>query len=341
MSVYVPILKSKPAEIWACGRAGLSFLAKNRAIFDLVPGPDTKSTIATFAGRLARAWPAKAIITVDSLYVHKPNGVVLSLAQALIGHHILERPVVHLDDSPHVLGEVRAACALHSQGACLRLGSEDEDPNPNVTKAQVTKILVAVGLTASDVDLLVDFSTVQSTRDVTRCLPLATAMLAWAATIGGWRSVTLASGAFPKSISNLPLGMATQLQRYDAVLFTAVANAHPAIQADYGDYGINYPRMPEPIPRGPKPNLRYADGLVWQVYREDKILPGNESFYTLCSRVVQSAHWKGHGYSPGDAEIDRCSLSAGGAGTATQWLAYGASHHFAHVADRLANLGVP
>lgn len=248
---------------------------------------------------------------------------------------------MRLDDSPRILRDVAAACALHSEGACLRLGSEDEDPNPSVPRGQLAKVLAGTGLRTRDIDLLIDFTTVASTRDVTRCVPLALDMLTRVAANGPWRSVALAAGAFPKSISALQSGSVTPLPRYDARFFAQVLSAGPQIQPDYGDYGINYPIMGPSPPRAPKPNLRYTDGLVWQVDREDRLLPGNDSFFTVCARAVQSGYWAGINFSQGDTEIERCSRRVGSAGTATQWLQYGASHHMASVVDRLATLGVP
>ena len=131
------------------------------------------------------------------------------------------------------------------------------------------------------------------------------------------------------------------MHRHDADLFDAIIAAGPAIPPDYGDYGIGHPALPTGAPRGPLPNLRYASGRDWQVFRESKALPGNQSFFTLCDRVTHSQHWPGAGYSAGDSEILRCAQSLGGAGTATQWLQFGASHHVAHVIDRLTTHGAP
>jgi len=230
---------------------------------------------------------------------------------------------------------------LHKEGACLRLGSIEQDPNPNISTLQISKLLNAIGLKTQDMDVLIDFATVASMRDVTRCVPSAIKMLVWANTNGPWRSVTIASGAFPPSISDLSLGVVTSLRRYDANLFSLVVAAGPVIQPDYGDYAINNPFLQPPAPRGPKPNLRYTSGMAWEVLREDTLLPGNQSFCTVCAKMVHSIHWAGRQYSAGDMEIERCSRQVGGAGTATQWLEWGASHHMAHVIDRLTNLGEP
>ena len=338
---YVPILKSKPAEIWAWTNVSTTVLTASRVLFELVPTDTKISSVLNFVNRLTRNYPGGQIITVDCGYFGQGSRVVTDISQELHNRNVYERPVFRLSDTPAILGQIRQACALHGQGACLRLGSDTEDPDPNVAIQDVANTIASVGLNTSQIDLIIDFKVIESTRDVTRCVPLALGMLAWAPTCGAWRSITLASGAFPKTISGLALGLATGLDRFDAMLFTGVAQGNPVITPDFGDYSINYPILGPTPPRAPNPNLRYTDGLQWQVEREERILPGNDSFYTLCQRVVQARYWAGRGYSAGDAEIERCSRSTGSPGTATNWLSFGGSHHMTHVVDRLATLGVP
>ena len=115
--------------------------------------------------------------------------------------------------------------------------------------------------------------------------PLVLSMLIWATNCGNWRSVTLSSGAFIRTIAGLPIGL-SQLDRFDPILFDRVAQRNPVIIPDYGDYGINYPIFAPTPPRAPNPNLRYTDGLQWQIDREARNLPGNESFYTICQRLA-------------------------------------------------------
>src|SRR6202042_2006596 len=125
--------------------------------------------------------------------------------------------------------------------------------------------------------------------------------------------------------------------RFDAELYNQVIAAVPALIPDFGDFGCASPTMPAGGWR-PNPNLRYTSGMSWQVFREQAVLPGNDSFFTVCQKVVASAHWppSGGAYSWGDAEIERCSTSTGSGGRATEWRAYGTSHHLAHVVERLA-----
>lgn len=194
------------------------------------------------------------------------------------------------------------------------------------------------GLPAASIDLVFDFSAVADGRDIQRTTPSAQALIAWASD-QQWRSVAVASAAFPESISALPKGERTVLRRFDADLWLMLSSTRPELA--FGDYGIGHPSMPMTHGRGSLPNLRYTVGEEWWVWREAQDLPGYESMRTLCKRVVESDGYAGKDYSWGDAEIDRVARGVGGTGNATHWRAWATSHHLAAVTDRLANRNAP
>ena len=338
---YVPILKSKPAEIWAWQNASPTVLNATRVVFEVVPTNTKTSPVNNFVNRLTRNYPDGQVITVDCALFGENSRVVTEISQALIQKGVNERPVFRLSDTSAIISQIRQACTLHGQGACLRLGTDEEDPDPNVSSQDVLNAVGSIGLNTSQVDLIIDFNVVASARDVARCVPLALSMLVWAINYGNWRSVTLASGASLRTVSVLAPNRVSQLDRFDAMLFDRVVQGNPVIVPDFGDYGINYPIFGPTPPRAPNPNLRYTDGFQWQVDREPRHLPGNDSFYTICQRLVQAPYWQGANYSAGDRELDQYAQGIGGPGNATSWLSFGGSHHFAHVVDRLATLGVP
>ena len=338
---YVPILKSKPAEIWAWTNAGPTVLSATQVVFEVVPTDTKTSPVSNFVNRLARNYPAGQVIAVDCDLFGQNSRAVTEVSQALVQNSVNERPVFRLSDTPAIISQIRQACTMHGQGACLRLGSDEEDPDPNVSTQDVLNAVQAIGLNTTQIDLIIDFKVVASARDVARCVPLALSMLVWASNCGNWRSVTLASGAFIKTVSDLAPNGVSQLDRFDAILFSRVAQGKPVINPDFGDYGINYPIFGPTPPRAPNPNLRYTDGLQWRVDREPRNLPGNNSFYTICQRLMQAPYWQGANYSAGDRELQQYAQGIGGPGSATNWLSFGESHHFAHVVDRLATLGVP
>ena len=194
----------------------------------------------------------------------------------------------------------------------------------------------------AQIHLIIDFYAVDSNKGITRVMPTAVSVLGWTWANGPWASVTVASGAFPNTISNLPTGTHTRLHRYDAAFWMALTSTSGLrFKPDYGDYGINYPLIGAAVPRGPLPNLRHTVGDHWNVWREPMTPPGNQGFRVLCGKVVAAPGWHGSGYCWGDGEVARCSTGAGGAGTASEWRAYSTSRHLQVVTDRLTTVGAP
>ncbi|MEO6318510.1 MAG: hypothetical protein ABIP36_06985 [Acidimicrobiales bacterium] len=347
MPTYMPVLKGKPGEFAAWRHATASVIANSRPVIEVVPMRGQERDLADILNHVRAGWPSGSVLTLDCGALDQtvpvgssPDCAVLWSAAALLAEGVAMRPVVRIDDAPPVWAEVGAAHAVHGHGVALRLGSEENDPDPTAAAAVLPALLTAVGVGTDQVDLIIDLWAVESPRDVTRASTVAGIVLAWAHTTGPWRTVTILSGAFPASISNLPTGAATAIPRYDAELYDQVVAAGPAMEVDFGDFVVAHPSMPG-AGRGPLPNLRYTAGRDWRIFREPKALPGNQSFFTVCAKVVASPAWVGTSYSWGDAEVDRSASSIGGAGTATQWRSYGTSHHAAVVIDRLATLGAP
>lgn len=77
-----------------------------------------------------------------------------------------------------------------------------------------------------------------------------------------WRSVAVAGGAMPQSISHLPTHAPTAVRRWDLQLWKRVAD----LGVLYADYGIAHPGMAGPRWR-PMPSPRYTDDEVWWIYR--------------------------------------------------------------------------
>jgi hypothetical protein len=353
--LYVPILKGKPGEFDALRHSDALVLARTRPLFEVVPSEHGRDRdVELFADRLGSAWaqaPQAGVATIDCGALNQTSRVrgsmdsaILWMARMLYDKGVPARPVVRPRDSVAVITEAAAAMRLHGRGVCLRLGDETADPDVATAAARLEPLLRELEAAVDDVHLLIDLWAVTSLRDVNRALPVAEAVTRWAASVGTWASITVASGAFPDSISDLPVNTATNLPRYDAQLWRQLSET-PGIPyvPDFGDYAINAPAMPLAVPRGPIPNLRYTFGADWRVFREQRRRPGNQSFFTLCGRVVADAAWprEGTAHCWGDDQIERCSRSAGSPGAASQWRAYGTSHHLATVTRRLASRRVP
>lgn len=349
MTVYAPVLKGKPGEFMAWGQASATVQAATRPLFEVVPVHGAARDLEIFANNFAPVSHAETVPAIDTGFLDQTvpvdgsaHGPLLWMATELHGRGVATRPVIRLDDDPVVLGEAARAVAIHGAGAVLRLGSEEEDPDPAAAAAALPSVLAITGLAVGDIHLVIDFREVENSRTAARLVPIAEAVVRWADSVGPWASVTSVSGAFPASISNLDKDTHTPLPRVDAEFWNNLSSVGGLpLVPDFGDYGVNHPSMPVSVPRGPLPNLRYTYGDEWWVWRENRALPGNESFFTLCGRVVASPAWTGHGHCWGDAQVQRCSTSAGGPGRPVEWRAYSTSHHLAVVTDHLATTGAP
>lgn len=342
---YMPILKAKLGEFLAWRNSKIAVRSLTQPIFEIVPNRDPASNLNTFVRRVSSNWPQGKVVTVDTSALDQSvvNGSAdkptMWIARVLRDHDIPVRPVVYLDDNADVLIDAAAIHQLHRHGICLRVRPTSKDPLVVTSSTTIPRHLMAIGFVPSDIDLLIDFQYVDNVQAIA---PIATKIIQWAAATGNWKSVTVAAGAFPASISHLPAGTHTPLARHDASLWrNLVADDNLPIQLNYGDYGVTHPAVSAAIPFAPNPSLRYTYMDVWWVWREQRERPGNQSFYTLCERVIHSPAWVDEHFSWGDQQIYRCAKNIGGPGAATQWLAYGTSHHLATTTTRLATLGEP
>ncbi len=173
-SNYIPILKGKLGEFSAWRTAGPIVWDSTRPVFEVVPTKGPAADLTTFINGATSDWPQGMTMTVNigaldqSAVGQSADSPTMWVARALHGRGILARPVVHLDDKPAVLAEAAAAHELHHQGACLRLGSEEEDPDVDVAAAAMPGVLATTGFKPADIDLLIDFQHVDSEKTIGR-----------------------------------------------------------------------------------------------------------------------------------------------------------------------------
>lgn len=346
MTRYMPLLKAKPGEFEAYGTLAASAASGLLPLFEWVPDASLTKAVEKPTKDAQKFVPFGARVAVDcgalpqaTLHGSPSVPIPIWVAQELQSNGIEMLPVVRLGDAH---GVVATFAQIVSQMAipevALRLDSNTLGV-PSVVAAQIHAMAKALGLGLHQIHLLLDFKQIFDHAAVTAATPNAVAAIGWAGTLGHWASITLAGGAFPAALGHLPPGASHLLPRFDAELWRSVVAAGHSV--DFGDYAVNGTGMPSSAPFPPNPGLRYTAGRDWLIRREQKLLPGNQSFFTVAANVVAHPDYAGAAYSWGDGEIARCSSGVGGPGNASKWRAYGTSHHLTTVVDRLATLGEP
>jgi hypothetical protein len=238
---YLVILKGKDGEYRGWRETRLPAGIAVRALFEPLPGSTSASD---FVKGISYKWTDKfPPIIFDTVHMGY-QGAISTISSGLASKGIGAVPTFRTDDNQSILEEVAVAAAMHRRGACLRLGSIHEYPDLAADAKLLPEALAVLGLTLTSIDLLIDFGDVSNSQEVAAKVQPALDALEWAHRCGPWRSVTLASGAFPKSISRFPYGSAQATHRHDAEFYGMVVARAPALLPDYGDYGIQNPEIP-------------------------------------------------------------------------------------------------
>ncbi|MDA2806638.1 beta family protein [Nocardiopsis suaedae] len=339
---YQPILKGRKGEIRALKKLSDRQKQEIHPLIELTPS-GTKDEVSTGEfGEEVRSLALKGTFAIDASS-GGPNAlseIGAGFADGLIpgvGCHPLLVPVIRLTDSVKALQAAGSVDEAHGAGFCLRFPVVDNDAGEEEMGARLPGLLEHVGSGPSDIDLLLDMQAVRSPQRVESAAESGFRLIDRIAE-HGWRSITLAAGAFPKNLDDVPLGQASEFTRYDALLWNALMYRTKGADMGYADYGVAHPEHTSG--RGiPHPNLRYTHEQSWIAYKRPREVKG--IFRSICEDLVASDIWPGPDFSWGDRWIHDCATGRGGTGSPTEWRAVATSHHIATVVDRLTRIGRP
>jgi hypothetical protein len=217
-----------------------------------------------------------------------------------------------------------------------------------VSGSVLTDELNALGVTADQTDLLIDLGRVSDAGVL--MFGVATILRSSQVAQQPWRSITVASGAFPESMSAFSSVGEWTTPRLDRTIWVDVcAQLHEGERVPwFGDYAVQVPD-PEAIdPRVMRmsANIRYTSTDDWLVLKGRTISGKNakatyDEFRVLCEELVDHSLYRGETFSPGDRYIRECADQVETAGNAETWRRNGTSHHLAHVVHALAATGTP
>lgn len=347
--VYVPVLKGKAGEFYALAHTSPTVRRHIRPVMELVPDDQVRDLLETFCDHAMNYVPDHMVLTVDCGALSSARvlegdvgGPVARVSESLGLRGRPMSPVFRPSDRADVLSEVAQAAAVHGHGACLRVSVPAVGAEALPDEGRVDALLASVRLEPGEVDLFLDAGPVTGPSRNT----LTSRVLDALKSLPGrpWRSVCLASGAFPVNLTGFPRSRATPVVREDARLWLDITERWSGTPLDYGDFGVTHPGMP-PRSRGrPDPNMRYTTGSDWQVFVYPRAKAGNDDFFDLSADLVSSPCWPATGAATswGDERLEDCAVRRRDkAGGATQWRAWATSHHLAVVTSRLARDGVP
>ena len=358
MPNYIPIMKSRPAELTAWSNRSTAVAGGATPLFEIAfkstkKRPTVDDYLEGLSPDLIDAVGAGNTVIDDGFTIdqmapaaHTADRFIPWISDDLDAGGVHFIPVVRLSDPPALFGDASDAAATHGHGVMLRLGDAGGWPDLAAFRARVPSLLRVLKIRSDELHVLLDYQAIDDHATLAAVIPHVDVWLADLATSGPYASITVASGAFPDAITDLPTAAPAHLPRLDAQVYNGLT-VPAGMDVDYADFHINHPSHGPSVPRGPLPNLRYAADDHWLVWRERRDpaigLVGNRPFYIVCENIVKQPEWAGAAFSWGDGEVDvRVGFpNTIGSGAAKEWRAYGVSHHLQTVVHRLATLGAP
>jgi len=337
---YLPILKFKQAEIGALKDLKpeerqkltplIQLVPKLRRIkdskppaYELVPKEQVlKKALLTIQKYLS---DIKVYVDSSILYESGRNGVLEAISNCsnLFGNNIV--PVLSLTDIKADSYDANVLNFLKQQGICLRLHEDELD---NDSWQQLNIWLKKLGINRGKVDLLLDFQVTNLAKE-----DLVVNLLKDMEKVSDWRSVYLASGAFPDDLTKLSIGT-NKLARDDWKLWkNIIAKLNGFKLLGFSDYAIQSAVYTPPV-NNPNTSfsVRYATPDEWVVMRGQARNAKNSSGikqYYAHSLMLKTQGLCDETCCKGDEYIAQVSKNPNGEGSASKWLRVGLNHHIA------------
>jgi hypothetical protein len=348
---YVPILKGKKGEFDAL--AWLDDATKD-ALTPLIevftvpwdwsedaPAKTIEAHLDSAAKGIIGGWGANRTILVDSLWLDPDEQAggkhhLEYLFDELRGHAGAV-PVGGLARGNAHTAAIAAIVGQDHRGACCRLDGDDVSDSSSLT-GRIDAWLSAVGLSPGEVDLVIDLGEVTATNRGAFEIA-AGALLPTLPHLVDWRSLTLASGAFPRDLSSVPAESEELFDRHDWRLWRAVDGSSVPRKPTFADFAINHPGLSDPDPRTMRPSasIRYATDTQWLLVKRRWVRHGYDQYRDASAIVVGHAEYSGATHCRGDVFIDACA-AGGPTGNLTTWRAVGTCHHLRKTVETLASL---
>lgn len=341
LAPYLPLLKAKDGECKALIRLSESAKARITPFFDIArpnvqSGSEFAKQLNRSTQRIATAWASERKAFVDlfdiPLTARLDSGIhpVTACFQWLAERGVHAVPVYGFDRDPEYLRAISDLPNLKEVGLCLRLIEQDDFDHLDELPKMVLELISQFGLSASEVDVVVDLRSISARQPAVLRARLLTG-ISNLVSAARFRSITVVGSNYLRDVSPIPRDSEAFVQRAEYQIWKDVA---AIIRRDqfvrFGDYGIVHPDFVE---LGPVPNanakIRYTTADSWLVLRGHSLrdAPGYAQYRELAARLAAYGVYRGPAFSWGDQYVADCANGLAGTGNLRTWVTVDTVHH--------------
>jgi len=347
---HVFIAKLKRGELWALNHLDPAQKGMITPLFEMWP-PAIPRKLKDVPGKPPKAAPIQKSLQkhsedlmtgvrddwgalpffLDTRYVptggipsHTSAAVIFQAARAAGLNAI---PVTSLRFSPAYQAQIATIAAQDGRGIMVRLHLQDF-AEPALLAEYLNAIQRVVGLKRNQIDILIDL---EHRAERVLVAQLGNINLGILPFIDDWRTVTLAAGCFPPSITTWSTGQWLSVERSEWLGWNDIRTMRSIggfRLASHGDYGVRCGGEPRFVPNTPAPNLRYTAPNTVLVR---KGLKKDGHMKSICASLIKRSEFSGVGFSEGDRQISLKAAMPGSSnnGQAEQWIQWCTNHHLA------------
>ena len=249
-------------------------------------------------------------------------------------------PVVSNDMSSATKAIIRNIVSTDQKGVAVRLVLLDL-MTPN-TLATTEALIAEIGVSASEVDLLIDVEA----PNYDPMNVFAQALMTQVKALGDlhrFRNYCVIGTGFPESMAGVPKG-ASKIPKQHWLLYKQAVGA--LTESDrvpcFGDYTITHPDFVAMDMRMVKPagKIIYAINDAWHIQKGGSFRDDQAQMHTHSQNICASSVYMGASYSFGDHFIEQCAAHAAGPSNLSRWKCVGINHHMTVVLDDLSSFHV-
>ena len=349
-SHYVPTLKLKRGEKAALGRISVGFRSRTTPLLEIVErkgGKTLDKHLKTAFDNLAnnvKGYP-RCFLDAREIEADGPEGARAVFSRAA-GAGIAFTPVTGVSRT----ADVSAALAHKSHGLALRL-TRAEFENGDLP-AKIKSFLSRHGVTAADIDLIVDLGAVGDMISE-GVGTLTNAFMDVIPDLTHWRTFTVSACAFPRSMGAVDKHSHQLVERTDWISWKEnLYNRRDKLDRlpGFGDCVIQHPQGVEgfdPRTMQVSASIRYATAAPnWLLVKGEstRSTPPGVQFPDLAMKLVYGhlkEFFSGSVHCPGCRSVQEAADGAPGYGSAEVWRRLGTIHHISLVIQELDSLPSP
>jgi hypothetical protein len=345
---YVPILRWKRGEYGALRLLSDTEKLRLTPLIEFPPGMfsspendnDFRGTLIRAASDIHKAWGARRAFcdlglmppAAEAAGIGHPVSLLWEYARR---HHLNLVPVIALRASGRYQAAAARVIDRDNGGACIRVTSEQL--HSTTFGRDLADLMASCRVTPATVDLVID------RRIVTTMSVPTQQLLHRLPTIGEWRTLTVAGGAFPRDLREFSVGQHLH-PRLEWQMWRQAGTAERVQRrVTFADYTTQHAIFAEPPRRANfSASIRYTSNDHWVIMRGEGVFNDDSAGFAqwpanamlLCERP----EFCGAQFSAGDAYIASRTVVGASTGNAEWWLRASINHHMTFVIRQIANL---